>query len=89
MGGPEAFLKLSRYFFQDVDQVFSSEKDWVLFARKHLDKGEQAAAKVFVRQLLKGDDAELQKTWRSTEAEIGFANAGDLREFLKLAVELL
>lgn len=84
---PEAFLKLTTYFHQDVDLIYPTGEGLIEDALAALTVVERNAVKRYLIDLVSGryDENQLRVIWRSTKADISpfRGSEGDCKGFLK------
>ena len=90
---PEAFLKLTSYFHQDVDLFYPTGKGLVEDALSALTSEERQVVKDYPLDLVSGryDEKELRVIWRSTKADISpfRGDEGNCKEFLQHMLSIM
>jgi hypothetical protein len=84
---PEAFLKLTSYFHQDVDLIYPTGEGLIEDALAALTAAERNVVKRYLIDLVSGryDEIQLRVIWRSTKADISpfRGDEGDCKGFLE------
>lgn len=87
---PEEFYNFCLYLHQDSFHVYGTEwEDIAAGALQHMPKERKLALRAFLDHLLTNNysDAQLDKIYYSTDAEIGFRDT--LRRFLGLVRDMI
>ncbi|MGJ0391989.1 MAG: hypothetical protein ACR650_04425 [Methylocystis sp.] len=83
---PEAFLKLTTYFHQDIDLIYPTGEGVIEDALAALTSKERNVVKTYLVDLVSGryDEKQLRAIWRSAKADISpfRGNEGDCKGFL-------
>lgn len=84
MNSSTEFKKLARRFIQDLELVCKTDDEALDFVLEDLDMPERKQLAGFINQITsrKVSDFEIKKIWDSTEADITFTHAEDLRNML-------
>ncbi len=84
---PEAFLKLTAYFHQDIDLIYPTGEGLIEDALAALTAKERNAVKTYLIDLVSGkyNEKQLRVIWQSAKADISpfRGNEGDCKGFLR------
>lgn len=84
MNSAPEFQKFARRFIQDLELVCKTDDETLIFVLEDLDMPERKQLAGFINQITSRQvsDFEIKKIWNSTEADITFTHAEDLRNML-------
>jgi hypothetical protein len=84
MNSAPEFEKFARRFIQDLELVCKTDDEALIFVLEDLDMPERKQLAGFINQITSRQvsDFEIKKIWNSTEADITFTHAEDLRNML-------
>ena len=84
MNSAPEFKKFARRFIQDLELVCNTDDEALSFVLEDLDMPERKQLAKFIDQITSRQvaDSEIKKIWNSTEADITFTHAEDLRNML-------